>query len=184
MRRPRNGLSTLPHSNRVQPNHFVWRGQHPRAPLPATDGTPQELAERMLKARRDRIRARTTAIRGLQLSFMLALLVGWVFLGANPLQSIGTGEDQCESIGLPMGPAAQNRLRAAAGRPASANVAQKPLSITVCDPDLVAMLKSPTMRTQLREMKGLRSDIAGLFGKPSDDVSMLSVWKELVGQSQ
>ena len=117
MRNPHHGFPTLSDSRQVPPNHFAWRGQHPRAPLPATDGTPQDLAERMLKARRDRVRARTTAIRGLQLSFMSALLVGWLFLGADPLHTAGTGEDQCENVGLPMGPAAQHRMRNAIGRP-------------------------------------------------------------------
>jgi hypothetical protein len=143
-------------------------------------GTPQYLTERFLKARRDHWRERMTAVRGLQLSFMMALLVGWMLLGSNPKLADTAAGGQCEQIGLPVGPAAQARLRAAAGAPAQANAARQRLAVRVCDPNMAAMLRSPEVRTELKGMKGLRGEVAGFLGESKEDVSLSSLWKEIV----
>lgn len=133
-----------------------------------------------MKARRERDLARKTVSRGLQLSSIMALLVGWIFLGGNPVRAAARGELQCESIGLPVGPAALSRMSAAVGRPMSAGAPQRTVSVTVCDPSMAAILNSPEVQAQLKDLKGLGSEYSGLFGKTEDFGSMLSLWKEVV----
>lgn len=110
---------------------------------------------------------------------MMAVLVGWVTMGTRPAHAPGV-QEPCEDILIPAGLAAQNRLRAAIGRPSAPNSPPQKLSVRVCEPQLAALLNSPTVRSQLKNMKGLDREVAGLFGSSGQNVGLRSIWKKLL----
>ncbi len=102
--------------------------------------------------------------------------MGWVCAEVSQAGVSATG-DQCAEVGNALGPTLKRKTRKSHGTGGAPNGQDSALSMTVCDPALVAML--PTLGAQFGDTEEFRY-MAKLFKGGGDDESTLSPFKSLM----